>query len=338
MLLQKKLKLVLRLRSDKPKQQVTRLDMKSFDQIVVVTKRTAYEKLLLRHASVTQASFALEKRGDSLEKYEREHRTYLTALAAIRASLPKQIPVDVIDQSRVPLYPWRQGQIIIVCGPDGLFVNVAKSVTDQPIITINPDPDHVTGVIMTHAPETAGLLVEKVIEEQAIITQVTLARVSTNDGQELFAVNDFLVGRLDQQAARYSIRYGPTGERQCSSGVIVSTPMGGSGWIKSCMCAVTTISGKHVNFPLFNNWSDEKLAFMVREPFASVDTGTGLLNNYIHANSADPQGSTRFTIRSEMAEGGVIFSDGMPDERIDFSTGVEAHFEVADRKINFVEK
>lgn len=296
--------------------------MIEYDQIVVVTKETDYERLNLRYASAEQASFALTSRGDSLEGYARSAATYASNVRRIQLQLPKQLPAEAIKIDQVPLFPWRSGQIIVLCGPDGLFVNVAKSITDQPVICVNPDPAHVSGVIMKQDPSHVGKLIEKVIHGSAQVIQVTLARASTNDGQELHAVNDFLVGRLDQRSSRYQLSYSKHRENQCSSGVLVSAPMGGTGWIKSCM-------GKS---PPFKSWSDNQLVFWVREPFVSVDTTAEIKTGVI-----DPcQRGTTLAVRSEMPDGGVIFSDGMPDQLIQFTTGTEATFSVSTRKVNYI--
>ncbi len=305
----------------------------NIDQIVLVVKKTDYEQLVLRHASVTQATFALGQKGDRLETYARAHEAYERAILAIRMHLPKQIPLEVIDQERSTLYPWRKGQLVIVCGPDGLFVNLAKSITDQPVIAVNPDPTRVSGKIMLHAPSDVGGLVKKVIDDTVQIVPITLGKVTTNDGQELYAVNDFLVGRNDQRAARYVIECEGRKEQQCSSGVIVAAPLGATGWIKSVMDMVRALAGTSgPAWPLFTGWNERKLAFVVREPFASVDTGTSLLKGYVSG------GNSKLVIRSLMPDGGVILSDGMTDTQIDFGTGISATFTVAERTVNFVMK
>ena len=296
--------------------------MIEYDQIVVVTKETDYERLNIRYASAEQASFALISRGDSLEKYAKSATTYASNIRKVQLQLPKQLPAEAIKIDQVPLFPWRSGQIVVLCGPDGLFVNVAKSITDQPVICVNPDRAHVSGVIMKHDPLHIGKLILKVIDGSAEVTRVTLARASTNDGQELLAVNDFLVGRLDQRSSRYKLSYNKQQENQCSSGVLVSAPMGGTGWIKSCM-------GQS---PSFKSWSDNQLVFWVREPFVSVDTTAEITTGVIEPHLR----GTTLTIRSEMPEGGVIFSDGMPDQSIQFTTGTEATFAVATRKVNYI--
>jgi NAD kinase len=200
---------------------------------------------------------------------------------------------------------------------------VAKSTCkfDIPIICINPDPSHVSGVIMKHHPGELRELIDKVIAGTATIQPVTLARASTNDGQELYAVNDFLVGRLDPRAAWYNINYSGQMEKQCSSGVLIAAPMGGTGWIKSC-------TGPN----LFSSWSENMLRFWVREPMASVDTSVRFTHGPIDGIRY------KLTIRSEMPEGGVIFSDGMFDQTIQFTTGTEATFTIDSKKISFVER
>ena len=62
-------------------------------------------------------------------------------------------------------------------------------------------------------------------------------------------------------------------------------------------------------------WGEKRLAFAVREPFPSRVTGTDIVFGDISKNSS-------LTIESLMPEGGVIFSDGLEDDYLQFNSGV----------------
>ena len=62
-----------------------------------------------------------------------------------------------------------------------------------------------------------------------------MAKASLNNGQTLYGVNDLFIGPKTHSSARYLIRSGEASEAQSSSGVIVSTGMGSTGWLKSLL-------------------------------------------------------------------------------------------------------
>jgi hypothetical protein len=63
-----------------------------------------------------------------------------------------------------------------------------------------------------------------------------MARATLGDGQSLLAFNDLLVGRKTHVSARYHlIMHGRRSEDQSSSGIIVSTDAGFTGWLSSVL-------------------------------------------------------------------------------------------------------
>jgi hypothetical protein len=66
------------------------------------------------------------------------------------------------------------------------------------------------------------------------------------------------------------------------------------------------------------------LRFAVREPFPSVSTQTSLVFGEASKNSP-------LLVRSLMPENGVIFSDGIESDFLEFTSGVTATISVADR-------
>jgi hypothetical protein len=67
------------------------------------------------------------------------------------------------------------------------------------------------------------------------------------------------------------------------------------------------------------------LRFAVREPFPSRTSQTNLVCGRVTA-------SERLRLRSLMPENGVIFSDGIEADRLDFNSGTEVQITVAERQ------
>ena len=64
--------------------------------------------------------------------------------------------------------------------------------------------------------------------------------------------------------------------------------------------------------------------YQVREPFPSVSTGAELVYGVI-------EGDEKMRLVSNMPEKGIIFSDGVLEDGIEFRAGTEVIIEVADR-------
>jgi hypothetical protein len=166
---------------------------------------------------------------------------------------------------------------------------------------------------------------------------VTLAEVRTNNGQSLLAVNDILIGRRDPISARYTIAYGGRRERQSSSGVLVCTGVGSTGWMRSVVTGAMGIAARaHGDFgaaagdedtEIPFEWYARYLLFAVREPFPSRYTGTELIFGPINEGDSPVD---ELVLESEMPEDGVIFSDGVVEDAIAFTSGTTATIRVAD--------
>ncbi len=66
-----------------------------------------------------------------------------------------------------------------------------------------------------------------------IINEVTMAQAVLNTGETLIAINDLFIGPRSHTSARYTIRIGKRTEDHSSSGIIVSTGLGSTGWLRS---------------------------------------------------------------------------------------------------------
>ncbi|HEU5114887.1 MAG TPA: hypothetical protein VFT82_03925 [Candidatus Paceibacterota bacterium] len=300
------------------------------DRIVIVTKPTRFERLIREHLTEGAAAFVLESRGQSIDQYRVEHVVYEAALAAIRRQIPNDMPVTEVNRENLPNFLFRDSDFIIVCGPDGLFVNLAKYVGSQPVLTVNPNPESVAGILMLFAPGEVGAVIARVQEGKHRTEKLPFVKASIDDDRVVWGVNDIFIGRRDHVSARYGISFSGMGERHSSSGIIVSTGVGSTGWIRSVATMVKRIApGSRENFlDSLPGPTDDTLVFVVREPFASPDTGTRIVAGRITPG-------VPLVVTSEMPDGGCIFSDGVVEKAIDWEAGSTVTVTVGDR---FVER
>ena len=291
-------------------------------RVVVVTRASEYAALLARHGTEPQARFFLEQRGQTLDAVRRRHDRWMAALDAVSQAIPADWRRARVNRPDLSRFLFEPGDLIVATGQDGLVANLAKYLHGQLVLGINPDAEQFDGILVPHPPGRAKKLLAAMAAGRAEIENRTMVSARLDDGQSLVALNEIFVGHRSHQSARYRLRLGNREERQSSSGLIVATGTGATGWAKS-------INGERAHPLQLPNPTDWALALFVREPFPSISTGTSLGGGLI-----DRQG--QLEIVSEMDDGGVVFGDGIEDDRLDFAWGMHVRIEVAEQRLRLV--
>jgi NAD kinase len=306
-----------------------------FEKAVIVTRKTVLEELVERFNTAPQAQFYLEHSGQTFEPIENAHRHYYEVLDRIKESIPTGIKQQIIERAYLPQFMFDQHDLVITVGIDGLVVNTAKYLTSQPIVAINPDPRTIDGILLPFDTGSFRQSIGNIAKGEFKIQHVTMAEASLNDGQKLIAFNDLFIGVNSHVSARYEIRHGKNREEHSSSGLIVSTGAGSTGWLQSVYAGATgvikALGGGVTQPPNAGrfDWDSDKLIYAVREPFPSKITGTNLVYGVITRDKP-------LTLTSHMAENGLIFSDGIQKDYIGFNAGAIATIGIADRKANLI--
>ena len=301
-------------------------------KIVVVTREARLGGLLRRFNTKRQAKFYVEHLGGDFSDYTTEQDNYQAAVAQTDAALRPLGLVQFIDRSFLPNFVFGPEDTVVVLGQDGLVANTLKYTGERPVVGVNPDPKRFDGVLLPFLVNDLPKIMPETLANRRPSRQVTMARVTLNDGRVLHAVNDFFVGPRSHVSARYVIRHGEREETHSSSGVIVSTGLGSTGWLKSLLTGADAISAtvhggssaeKSPLPPM--GWDADYLYFTVREPFPSRTTAATVVFGAVTAREP-------LRLRSQMAENGVIFSDGIEADFLEFNSGAEAQIAVAERK------
>lgn len=272
---------------------------------VFVSRETDYEQLLARHATREQARFFLETRGQRLEHVEQRHLAFYATLRALRGALPdtwRQAAVRRVDLDRFLFGP---EDVVVAVGQDGLVANVAKYLDGQPVIGVNPAPDLYDGVLVRIAPEQFARLLPASAAGRARAEQRTMVEAVLDTGERLLSLNEIFVGHHSHQSARYRIQVADTAEDQSSSGMIIASGTGATGWARSIMAATAE--------DVALSPEEHAVAFFVREPFPSITTGTSLRFGKLS--------DTPLTVVSRMNDGGVVFADGIEQDFLSFDWG-----------------
>ena len=284
-------------------------------------------------AAVDEAELAVaaEALADD-DEYDDEDRVYQQSLTQLQREIEFGFPVKAVDRGFLPNFDFGRCVAVVVVGQDGLVANTAKYVGDLPIIGVNPDPGRNDGVLLPFEVRDARNAVRRAINNKADTRGVTLAEVNTNDGQRMLAFNDFFVGASSHVSARYTLETGGRSEPQSSSGVLVSTGAGSTGWLSSLFNMTDGFSrlfGSASTNRLQLAWEDRRLLWAVREPFHSQHSGVELVAGLLEEDE-------ELVIGSQMPSHGVIFSDGVEDDFLEFSSGTIARFTVSSQRAQLV--
>jgi NAD kinase len=296
-------------------------------RVVLVTRRTRLEELIVRHNTLGQARFYVEHLGADFGDYLAENEAYARSLRVTVEALEAWGRYQIVDRTLLQNFVFAPSDIVVALGQDGLVANTMKYLNGQPVVGLNPEPSRWDGVLLPFGPQQLAEVLPEVAAEHAPAKAVSMAQARLSDGQVLRAVNDLFIGPRTHTSALYELSHDGRSENQSSSGLIVSTGLGSTAWMKSVVTGSLSIAGavsgstpklQYQALP----WDARELLFAVREPFPSRASQTQIVYGRI-----DPDHP--LTIRSRMPEHGVIFSDGIESDYLRFTAGMEAVIELA---------
>lgn len=301
---------------------------------VIVHRRTEYTELLEHHGTRGQAEFFLRSRGRDIAEVEARHAAQTAARRQVAAAVPPSWRRGEVERADLDRFLFDPEDVIICVGQDGLVANVAKYVDDQPVVGIDADPSRNPGVLVRHQPgETGRLLAVAEALRRAggaggaggPLRHLTMVEARSDDGQVVRALNEVYIGDPGHQTARYLLRApgydGVTTERQASSGLIVSTGTGSTGWCRS----VWRERHSALDLPA---GEAPALIWFTREAWPSPTTGTACTEGLL-------VGAVRLELLVE-SERLVVFGDGIETDSVALTWGQRLTIGMADRRLNLI--
>ncbi len=295
----------------------------SVPRIVVVSRSTEYAALLARHGTREQARFFLETRGRSIDDVESRDVAQRDAIVAVTSAIPPDWRRARVERSDLDRFLFEPSDVVVTVGPSGLVANVAKYLDGQPVVGVNPDPVRDGAVLARIRVADAGELVRLAAAGAARIDERTMVEAALDDGQRVLALNEVFIGHRSHQSARYLIRCPAGEEHQSSSGIVVTTGTGATGWGRSI--GLERHTALRLPAP-----DAPQLAFFVREAWPSPSFGVSVTEGLLDAGES-------LQVVSELDEGGVGFGDGLESDRVEFGWGVQATVGVARERLRLVD-
>lgn len=296
------------------------------DRIVLVTKPTRLEELV-QSRTEGAVKFDLESRGESIAPYKDEDAAYKAALAEIRSQIPNDLPIASVNRKDLPNFLFRDNDLIIVCGPDGLFANVAKYVGGQQVLTVNPGTFG-AGKLMLFSPSVVGGVLAEVKAGKQRLESLPFVRATIDDERTVWGINDIFIGRKDKVSAWYGVSFEGIYEHQASDGILVSTGIGSTGWMNSIRNMVSGLTGPGVYNKLSRTprSNENELVFVVINPISAPNMQTSLITGRIVPGKP-------LEVISGMPTGGYIFSDGVTEKTVKWEAGSKVVVTVGERYV-----
>lgn len=305
------------------------------NKIILVTRKSRLDELIARFNTESQARFYVEHLGADFSDYQLEDRRYKEAIREAQRILSRLGRVQLVDRNFLPNFLFGEKDTVVALGQDGLVANVLKYLDRQPLLGVNPDPERWEGVLLPFGVMELNQVIPAVFHRERPIRRVTIAKAELNTGEVLYGVNDLFIGPKTHTSARYQLRVGERSESHSSSGIIVSTGLGSTGWFRSILAGATGIASSFAGKPAQIKesrqvpWDADYLYFSVREPWPSKTSSARITFGKITATQP-------LQLVSQMPENGVIFSDGIEQDFIAFNAGTLATITLAEKKGHLV--
>ncbi len=290
-------------------------------RVVLVTRKTEYQALLETHGTRGQAEFFLKSRDQQIKAIDEAHQELEDAIQRVRLSVPDDWSIAQVEREDLDRFLFADNDVVIAVGQDGLVANLAKYVADQPILGVTPGQQGSEGVLTStpvqHVAEMLGLI----DANRAYFERLTMVEANLGGGERLVALNELFIGHRSHQSAKYILKADGSEAFHSSSGVIVTTGTGATGWAKSIMTATD-------QFMKITS-TEPKVLFFAREPWPSKTSSCEL-------QCGEIDGSQSIELISRINEGGVIFADGIEQDFLKFNWGRRATISIARQTLNLM--
>ena len=293
-------------------------------KVVLVTRRTRLEELVAQvpHAGAGQVLRRAPGRG-LLGLREGARRLPDREADAWSHALAGRGRYQVIDRGFLPNFVFAADDIVVALGQDGLVANTMKYLDGQPLVGVNPDTARWDGVLLPFARPICRRCSD--VAATGVPQGSHDGQGTLSDGQTLYAVNDLFIGR----ASRTPRRDTRSARRHRERAVVERHD-------RLDRPRIDRLVEEHRDRRLGCRERAESTAnratleglrgmpttchFAVREPFPSQHVGRWQWFSVALRQQA------ALKLLSLMPENGVIFSDGIEADFVEFNAGTEAGY------------
>lgn len=267
-----------------------------------------------------------------IEKYKRERVDYNNILLSHERQVKSRKLVKhifknakIVNRENLTREEIKNVDITISLGGDNHFQYVSHFIDNEYIFGINSDPLVSEGVLLSCNTDTLNVIKKQCDKGNYEIEKWTRLDVYINNEFVSRATCDVFIGEKERRfTSRQILFFNNFEKQQKSSGILVSTGSGSTGWFSSASRFITTN-------PVFG--STEPFAkFIVTEPYKGTLTDSSLIEGLIKENCS-------FKVCSLNNNEGIVVLDSLDEFPFPRSTTVSIKIsKVPLNVIRFVEK
>lgn len=281
------------------------------DNILISAKRTVFDHNM---EDYTYDELHEQYDAEELQMICESHETHYNTLAGVEHVLEDHAGYDVVASDSLSADVVEEHDAVISLGGDGTVLETAKYVEDDtPLLPIRSDGKS-RGGLCTVGMEDAAVAAMRLAEGKYAVEEWSRIEGHHGDSTDI-GLGEVFIGAADTtDAADYTIRHNGVRERHKSSGIVVSTGAGSTGWYKNV----------DEDYEPFERNMDE-LRYAVREPMDDQENRYTLRHGVIRPGD-------EFTVKSHMNDNkqGIIRYDGDKQDRThDFSRAKEIDIRIA---------
>ena len=265
------------------------LDLK-VQKVLVLHKKTTYQ---IQAEEYRESRFLklLQEKSKVVERVELAHNEHIATMEVVEAELSKRnIDYRIIARSELDHYI-QDIDLMISVGGDGTFLDASHSLDKVPLLGVNSSQSSSFGHFCLANQDNFAPLLDQIMDGSLSYVNILRLRLELN-GEVLpqRSLNEILVAHtIPAATSRYFMELEEIHEEHRSSGVLVGSPAGSTGTLRSAGARVLPID--------FDQYQ-----FMVREPNMRPSDNWQLLHGLV------PK-SKPLVITSQMRTG-AIFVDG----------------------------
>lgn len=187
---------------------------------------------------------------------------------------------DIFSRDQFNKEKAKQYDLVAAVGGDNHFLAIAHCLEETPIMGINSDVITSTGALLGFDPETIHSYIKRILEGRFSYGEWTRIEAEINgkaveDARGMFSLSNV----EDDMMTRYLLKFKDEKEQQKSSGFVITTGAGSTGWYTDAGIYLPTIKSGLYPAPASSIPQDKKmLKTLTREPFGGKDCIYKMLN------------------------------------------------------------
>lgn len=259
-------------------------------KVLVLHKKTTYQ---IQAEDYRESRFLklLKEKNKVVERVELAHDEHLETLKVVCDDLDsRNIDYRLIARSELDHYI-KDIDMMISVGGDGTFLDASHSLDKVPLLGVNSSKSSSFGHFCISDLNNFSSYMDKIVDGS--FNYVPILRLKLEMNGEVLpqrSLNEILVAHTSPAAtSRYFIELNSEREEHRSSGILIGSPAGSTGTLRSAGAKVQAID-------------DDKFQFLVREPNQRPEDDWKLKSGLVDKDKT-------ITITSQMRTG-AIFVDG----------------------------